>query len=116
MENSILKPGEVIHVITRRLFADDLRRHFAGTVMQVSDYLVRAKGYTFVFNPNACEYRKRPELRTRIFSLIDAGIIFNVLPIETNVDELEYKIVDERLVVTDHVSTALDINEFGANY
>ncbi|MDX1486382.1 MAG: hypothetical protein R3229_18070 [Alphaproteobacteria bacterium] len=116
MANSILSPGDIIHVVTRRLFADDLRRHFAGTVKHASDHLVRAVGYTFVFNPNACEYRKRPELRTRIFSLIDAGNIFNILPLETNVDALEYKIINERLVVTDNGSTALDINEFGANY
>ena len=32
MKNSILRPGEHIHVIHRRRFDKDIRRHFVGTV------------------------------------------------------------------------------------
>ncbi|MDH3242000.1 MAG: hypothetical protein OEO83_15200 [Alphaproteobacteria bacterium] len=115
MANPILAPGEKLHVMTRRQFEGDLRRHFAGTVMGATDHLVRAEGYVYVFNPSACEYRKRADLRTRIFSLTDAGNIVYVLPPETVVERLEYRIVDGRLNVTDGINVFLDINEFGIN-
>ncbi len=115
MSDAILFPGEKLHVMTRRQFETDLRRHFAGMVTSVSDHLVRAEGYVYVFNPAACEYRKRADLRTRIISLTDAGNIIYVLPPETAVDELEYRIIDGRLTVTDGTHVFLDINEFGIN-
>lgn len=71
------------------------------------------RGYTFVFNSNTNEYRKRPGLRTRLFSLGEAGHIVNKIPRGVDIESLEYKIVDKRLVVTDTRGFVLDINEFG---
>ena len=109
----LLKPGEKIHVITRRLFEGDLRRHFAGEIVAADDRAVRVKGYTFVFYPTRNEYVRRPDLRERIVVLADADNIINVIPENVNLEDLAYRPSEEnRLVVTDHRSFYLDINEF----
>ena len=116
MAEVVIEIGEKLHIVTRRNFAEDLRRHFAGTVEAVAGGLVRLHGYTFVFNPNALEYRRRPEVRTRIFNLGDAQLIVNVISSQVQVDELEYRMQDGRLVVTDGKRFKLDVNEFGASH
>ena len=105
--------GDKLHIITRRLFPEDLRRHFAGEVVGVSEGLYKVCGYAFVFNHGTGEYRRRPEVRTRILSFADAGFIVTRLPQEVDFEALEYKHLEERLVVTDSKGFAMDINEFG---
>ena len=112
----VLQIGEKIHLIVRRRFDTDLRRHFVGEVKQVSEFLARVAGYTFVFDANAGSLVKRPGLRVRLFSLIGEGNIINVIPESANLDKVAYKMSREgRLVVTDDESFSLDVNEFGTN-
>ena len=109
----LLKPGEKIHVITRRHFDGDLRRHFVGQVVAATENTARVRGYTFVFYPGPNEYVRRPDLRERIIALSDAGNIVNVIPENVNLEDLIYRASEQnRLVVTDRKSFSLDINEF----
>ena len=108
----VIEVGEKVHVITRRNFKEDLRRHFAGEVTAVGNGQMRVQGYAFVFNAATLEYRRRPELRTRIFGFTDAQLIVIVLPQDVRIDKLHYHTYDGRLVVTDGSGFSLDINEF----
>jgi hypothetical protein len=113
MNNAILDVGEKIHFITRRLFVDDLRRHFAGVVQAVSEQQVRAEGYVFVFNAGTNEYLRRTPKRVRVFAL-SVGNIINVIPSDVDIEGLQYQMVNGRLTIADGRRFALDINEFGA--
>ena len=113
MSDCILKPGDKLHIVTRRVFPDDIRRHFAGEVVGASGDLVELRGFTFVFHPGTSEYHKRPEVRSRILSPADSGHIVNRIPPEVAIASLEYRVVEDRLVVTDMGGFSLDINEFG---
>lgn len=113
MSDHVVKVGDKLHIITRRVFEEDVRRHFAGEVTAASDELFEIQGFTFVFHGGTNEYRKRPELRTRIFSLADSGHIVNRIPREVDIGSLEYRVIERRLVVTDMQAFELDINEFG---
>jgi hypothetical protein len=113
---AVVEVGEKLHIITRRNFGDDLRRHFAGTVRAVDGGAMRLEGYTFVFNPTSGEYRRRPEVRTRIFPIADGQLITNVLPADTILTSLQYIKRDDRLVITDGSKFSLDVNEFGPSY
>lgn len=110
----ILNLGEKVHVITRRLFEDDLRRHFVGEVTAIRDGRFRAEGFTFVFDTAMNQFVKRPEVRTRVFSL-DAHQIINVLPNSVSITNLIYKVAHRSLVITDEKGFSLEINEFGLN-
>ena len=109
----LLKAGEKIHVMTRRGFDSDLRRHFAGQVVDATDGAVWVQGYVFVFYPGPNEYVRRPELRERIIALCDAENITNIIPPSVQLEELVYRASEQnRLVMTDRRSFSLDINEF----
>ncbi len=110
----VLQQGEKIHVVTRRLFENDLRRHFVGEVKAVSDWAARVEGYVFVYDSGVNQYVRREERRIRIISLSDSGQIINVIPGNVNLDKLEYKYSgQQRLALTDNADFHLDINEFG---
>ena len=111
----IVDPGAKLLVVTRRLFESDLRRHFAGEVVGVTEYAVRLCGFAFIFDGGRNQFVRRPEERTRLFSLMDNGCVFFVLPRTVEIGALKYVVTNERtLAVTDSGSFALDINEFGA--
>jgi hypothetical protein len=109
----IFEPGEKIHVIIRRLFATDLRRHFIGEIVRVSESVVKVKGIAIVRNSVTNQYEFKPDTRVRIVSLIDARNIISVIPSEAKIEDTKYVLTHEkRLVVTDGKSFTLDINEF----
>lgn len=113
MSKQAIDVGDKVHIITRRIFENDIRRHFVGEVIGVLGELQEVRGYAFVFNSGTNEYKKLPELRTRIFSLGQAGFIVNKIPHEVAIESLEYRFVEKRLVVSDSLHFTLDINEFG---
>ncbi len=113
MPDTVVVVGDKLHIITRRRFDTDVRRHFAGEITAIDGGLYRLEGYAFVFSQGANEYRKRPDLRTRIFSVGEDGFIVIVIPREVVIAELSYQTVNNRLVVTDGRDFLLDINEFG---
>jgi hypothetical protein len=110
----LLKIGEKVHIMNRRAFVGDLRRHFVGEITDVSDTAIRVKGYSFIFDEGDGEYHRKPELRIRIFSLIDGRTIINVIPPLTEIEKVIYRLSEEdNLVATDGEHFRLDINEFG---
>ena len=113
MPDSILAVGDKLHIMTRRLFADDVHPHFACEIIAVDGPLFRAQGFPFVFDSGTNSYLKHPDLRTRLFSLSDAGHIINVIPQEVDLNSLQYRIVAGQLTITDSRGFSLEINEFG---
>ena len=112
----ILNQGEKIHLIVRRQFENDLRRHFVGEVKAATETAVRIESYMFVFDPVKNEYAKRPEMRTKVISLVDNGNIITVIPSHVDLSALRYEMsAAKRLVVSNGKDFSLDINEFGTN-
>jgi hypothetical protein len=111
--DSVLAVGDKLHIMTRRLFADDVHPHFVGEISAVAGPLFRAQGYSFVFDSGTNSYVKHPEARTRLFSLSDAGHIISVIPREVDLNSLQYRLVAGRLAITDSRGFSLEINEFG---
>jgi tRNA A58 N-methylase Trm61 len=113
----IVNRGEKIHIMVRRYFDTDLRRHFIGEVIEMSGSIARLEGYVFVLDTTTNQYIRRPERRTRIIGLGDSGNIVNVLPENTKLEKTQYVLCpDKRLIVTDGETFQLDINEFGINH
>jgi hypothetical protein len=112
----VLEVGEKIHVIVRRKWEDDVRRHFVGEVTEATENVARAKGYVFVFNPTKYEYIKRPELRDRIVSLTDGGNTINIIPSTVDLDKVSYQMSKNNRLVFAAGEYSLDINEFGPNF
>jgi hypothetical protein len=109
----LLDEGEKIHVAARRDFEGDTRRHFVGTVTRVSHNAARADGYTFIFDNFKGQFSKRPEIRTRIISFVDANLIIRVLPPSVEISNVRYQLSsDRRLIMTDGGDFKMDIEEY----
>jgi len=107
--------GEKVHIITRRLFESDLRRHFAGVVEDVALPLIRVRGYAYVFDHAQNQFICHDEERIRVFSAPDSSQIVNILPPKTRMANLRYELdhIGRRLMV-DGAGFQLNISEFGA--
>jgi len=111
----VIANGEIVHIIERRRFDADVRRHFVGVVEQTDATIIRVVGYTFVFDPSLTRYVRASERRTRIIPLSASGLVINIAPSDTQLEAVRYEDREGRLVVTDGGSFSLDINEFGPN-
>ena len=112
----ILRPGEKIHVIVRRAFFQDIRRHFVGEVTDVTDSIVRAEGHAYLYDTNTNLFVRKSYGQVRIFSLADAANLISVLPRNANLKKIVYKLTEKnRMVLTDGDSLTMDVNEFGVN-
>lgn len=110
----LLAVGDKVHVIARRMFESDGRRHFLGTVDDVDASAIRATGYAYVYDPGSSTFVRRAEPRTRIIALADALLIIHVLPQTADLEAAQYTTDEQNhLVVTDGGDFSLDINEFG---
>ena len=110
-----LKIGEKVFIIARRLFEGDLRRHFVGEVLESADTTARVRGYAFVYDSVSGDFVRREELRTRVFSLTDAGYIINLLPEEVVLEEVSYqKNAKNQRIITDGKIFQMNVSEFSA--
>ena len=111
----VLDIGEKVHVIERRLFDADVRRHFIGVVDRVDTSAVRLTGYVFVYNSMASAYVRGSRQRSRVIPLAATGFVINVIPSDTSIEDVQYREQDGRLTATDGGAFNLDINEFGGS-
>ncbi len=109
----LLDIGEKVHVIERRLFETDVRRHFVGVIERVEATSIRATGYFFVYDTGSTTFVRGNEQRTRVMPLATSDLIINVAPSETSLEDVRYVDENGRLIVTDGGAFRLDINEFG---
>ncbi|MDH3247612.1 MAG: hypothetical protein OEQ47_01515 [Acidimicrobiia bacterium] len=108
-----LEAGENVHVIERRLFEGDVRRHFVGEVQGADVMAMRVRGFVFVHDTTSSTWIRGSERRTRIIPIGSSGFVINVLSRDTHIDDVRYEEIDGRLIVTDGGTLNLDINEFG---
>jgi hypothetical protein len=107
--------GEKVHIVERRNFPEDLRRHFVGEIVKCSDHALRVVGYAWVFNRVKAEFLRKAEKRERIIALGEK-LTINIIPKDVDISEIKYQTDPKKgLVVTDGEKFFLEISEFSAN-
>jgi hypothetical protein len=115
VNQEVFSVNDQVLVITRRLYNEDLRRHFIGRVIAASEGLIRVEGNAWVAG-TVGTFERRPEKRVRVFSIVSGTEILFVIPNEIDMDNLEYRTTAiGRLVLTDQIQFSLDLSEFGNN-
>ena len=110
----IVDTGEKVHIIERRYFPEDLRRHLIGVVTRCTENVIRVKGRVWVFDGAKGQFVRKPEERDRVVPLCNR-LNINVIPPEVILDEIAYVITPQNgLVVTDGKKFSLDVTEFTA--
>ena len=112
----MLTKGDKLYIITRRLFESDLRRHFVGEVIEISAATVKVTGYAFVFDQAANEFVRHDDVRIRVFSLIDSGLVIGVLPRDAYLEDIRFYLDDQRRrILSDQKTFTMNVSEFGVN-
>jgi hypothetical protein len=112
MKQEILKVGEKVHVIHRRNFEKEPHRHFVGVVDAYENGVARVTGHVFAVDRVKSKFVRRPELRTRLISIVSGEILLNVLPASVNLERIQYQQESKAVRVTDGSDWHLDISEF----
>ncbi len=106
-----INEGDRIAVIDRRLFRDDNTRIFVGAVEQVSEGVIRSRGYVYYVNPyEVTGTERRGEERVRLISLAGGDIIY-LLPREQDLSKLQLRRSPKSLMLTDG-TFAMDLSDF----
>ena len=113
MSSAILQRGEKIHVLHRRQIDSEPHRHFVGVVDEYEGGVLRMTGHLYVVDKSTFQFVRRPELRTRIVSVVSGEIIVNVLPPQTALEKVVYKLEGAAVRVTDGTEWHLDLSEVG---
>lgn len=108
----ILKPGEKVHVIHRRLYEKDNHRHFIGVVDVYDQGVARVTGHVYTVDQVKFAFVKRPEVRTRLVSVIAGDVLVNVIPNKVNLEKITYKQERKAVRVTDGSEWHLDLSEY----
>ena len=108
--DALLKPGEKIFVVERRLFKDDLRRHFVGEVELCTNVGFRAKGYPFYYHEAERSYVRKARPRTRAFTF-NSNLIIYLLPRDSDIESVNYVATEKKLTLTDRRSFELDVSD-----
>jgi hypothetical protein len=108
----ILKPGEKVHVIHRRNYEKDHHRHFIGVVESYDLGVARVTGHVYTVDSVKLSFVKRPEVRTRLVSVVSGDVLVNVIPSSVDLTKIIYKQERKAVRVTDGSDWHLDLSEF----
>ena len=113
MLDSILAPGEKIHVIHRRRFDQEPHRHFVGVVDDYREGVLRMTGHVYAVDTTTYQFIRRPEQRTRVVSVVSGEVIVNVIPVSVDLSKITYRQEGSAVRVSDGSDWHLDISEVG---
>ena len=113
MLDSILAPGEKIHVIHRRRFDQEPHRHFVGVVNDYREGVLRMTGHVYAVDTMTYQFIRRPEQRTRVVSVVSGEVIVNVIPVSVDLSKITYRQEGSAVRVSDGSDWHLDISEVG---
>src|ERR1041385_7404624 len=108
----ILKQGEKVHIIHRRIYEKDHHRHFIGTVEAYEGGIARVTGHVYTVDPVKFTFMKRPETRTRLVSVVSGDVLVNIIPASVNLEKVTYKQERKAVRVTDGSDWFLDLSEY----
>jgi len=108
----ILKEGEKVHIIHRRIYEKDLHRHFIGVVESYDGGVARVTGHVYTVDTVKFAFVKRPEVRTRLVSIVSGDVLVNVIPAKVNLEKITYKQERKAVRVTDGSDWRLDLSEY----
>lgn len=107
----ILRADEKIHVIHRRHYEKDHHRHFVGVVEAYEHGVARVTGHVYAVDTANFTFIKRPELRTRIISVVSGDLLLNIIPPDVDLSKIVYRQEKSCVRVTDGGEWHLDISE-----
>ncbi len=86
---TLLRSGDNLLISHRRLYLEDVARHYVGSVDECEGSIVQLTGVTFVRESRTGSYVRKPGVRTKILSLASGSLIVYRLPNEIHIETLD---------------------------
>ena len=102
--------GEKVLIIDRKLFAEDIQRHYVGEITKTSENALKVRGQVWI-RDQIKGFVSKTGNRERLVYPSDRTII-NIIPEYVNLSEIKYVHEGVTTVVTDGKNFTLDITEF----
>jgi hypothetical protein len=87
----MLKAGDNLLVVHRRLFREDGGRYFIGTVDEYEHGIVRITGRSIIRNDYNGDFLSKKGLMTKIFSISSGTLITYVIPSNVELKDLSFE-------------------------
>jgi hypothetical protein len=84
----VLREGDQVLIVHRRLFPEDRPRYFVGAVLAYEGGILKVQGFSWVHDQMSGAYARKNELRTKIFSIHASGFLIYQLPRELKSETL----------------------------
>lgn len=106
----LLEVGEKVHVVERRFFEHDVKRHVVGEIVKCGSDSIRIKGYVWSFHAVCGEFVKKRGKRERVI-YADKMLITNVLPPDVDLEQLRYISNQDGHALTDGGAFLLEVSD-----
>ena len=107
----ILKTGDKVLIVHRRLYETDRARFFAGAVEEYDHGVARVTGYTFVRETLDGQFIRKEERRTKIFSIASGTLIVYQIRDAFVVDESRIEVRESKMVLSDGRGFEMNLSE-----
>jgi hypothetical protein len=108
---NLVKPGNCVLVVHRRLFERDDNRLFVGQIEAMDGGVIRTKGYTFVRDVMEGTVRRKSESRTKLLSLTSGTLIIYLLPLEFEFSKAEVCCRETEMWLTDGSDFSMNLSK-----
>lgn len=107
----ILKPGDKLLVVHRRLYDKDEARFFVGHVDDYESGIVKLSGHSYVRDTMSGLMIEKSDVRTKILSLASGTLLCHQLPDALDIDEVKFELLDNMLSLTDGKEFTMNLAE-----
>ena len=106
----VLKPGDKVMVVHRRLFETDQSRYFVGAVEEYDGGVAKVTGFTCVRTDGG--FVKKDERRTKIIPIASGALMTYQLPSTVDLDVVAFQDApQQKVVLTDGRGFEFDMTE-----
>jgi hypothetical protein len=107
----ILKQGDMLLIVHRRLYDKDEARFFVGHVEDYESGIVKLRGHSYVRDTISGLMIEKSDVRTRILSLSSGTLLVYQLPDALDIDDVKFEILDNLLSLTDGKEFKMNLAE-----
>ena len=107
----ILKPGDKVLMVHRRLFEGDSERFFLGAVEEYEHGIARVTGFTFVRESMSGRVIRKNDPRTKIVSIASGTLIVYQLPADLAIEKAQFITSESKLTLSDGASFTMNVTE-----
>lgn len=107
----VLKPGDKVLIVHRRLFEKDGTRFFVGNVEEYDAGLAKVRGFSFYRDMETGHVYKKDDPRTKIFAIGSGTVLVYLLIGDPEIDKLHFVHAGRKFSLADGSGFEMDLTE-----